>query len=158
MRHMTSSPRARAVHVGRVVVVATALLSLAGCGANMAPVLNIANTPVTGAPPGGDPTPFVRQAILRGIASRGWTVDEEKPGLITTTVRKNELFAQVDVTYTPQAFSITYRNSAPGMKFDGERIHKRYNLWIDRLRASIVSELNRTATAGPAVPAVASPD
>jgi hypothetical protein len=156
MRHPSSSPLGRANRVA--LGIAVAALLFAGCGANMAPLLNVANTPVTGAPPGADPTPFVRQSILRAIAARGWTVDEEKPGVITTTVRKNELYATVDVTYTGQAFSITHRSSAPEFKFDGEHIHKRYNHWIDRLRASIVQELSRTTQSGTPVPAVASPD
>jgi hypothetical protein len=147
--------QARTHHVAQVVAV---LALLVGCGANMAPLLNVANTPITGAPPGVDPTPFVRQSILRAIAARGWTVDEERPGVITTTVRKGDLFATVDVAYTGQAFSITRRDSAPGFKFDGENIHKRYNHWIDRLRASITQELGRTTPAGATVPAVASPD
>jgi hypothetical protein len=155
---MTSSPVTRANHVGMALGLCALALALVACGANMAPLLNVANTPIAGAPPGVDPTPFVRQSILRAIASRGWTVDEERPGIITTTVRKNDLFAQVDVAYTGQAFSITRRDSAPGFKFDGENIHKRYNLWIDRLRASIVQELNRTTPATAPVTAVASPD
>ena len=97
-------------------------------------------------------------AILRGIAARGWSVDKEQPGIVTATVRKGELFAQADIAYDAQTYSIRHKNSAPGFKFDGQRIHKRYNHWIDRLRASIQQELNRTTLASVPVPAAGSPD
>lgn len=154
--HQTPFPRR-----GRTALAALLLVTTLACGANLAPVLNVQNAPIAVAPPPGvDPGAHARQSILRAIAGRGWTIDSEQPGLITTTVRRNELFATVDVAYTPTAFSITYRNSAPEMKYDGERVHKRYNHWVDRLRASIQSEFNRAAAPGaPAPPpAVASPD
>jgi hypothetical protein len=133
----------------------------------MAPVLNVNHAPVAGAPAGADPATSVREAIHRAILSRGWTVAGETPGVLTATIQKDGISATVDISYTATDYSIVYRDST-GLKYDGNRIHKRYNHWVDRLQASITAELTKPSTpaaagtpapagapapAGPATPA-----
>jgi hypothetical protein len=123
------------------LVVAAALWTSA-CGANLAPVLNINHAPVAGVPAGADPTAYVHDAIRRAVLSRGWTVAGEAPGVVTANIQKEGISATVDIPYTATDFSIVYRESS-GLSYDGTRVHKRYNHWVDRLRASISAELTK---------------
>jgi len=132
-----------------------AALGLAGCGANLSPVLNVQHAPVVGAPAGQDGLVFVHDAVLRAIAAKGWTVAGDAPGLLTASIQKDDISATVDISYSPTEFSIMRKDSSPSLHFDGTRIHKRYNFWIDRLRAQINAEIQKPH-AGPAT-AAASP-
>lgn len=136
-------------------LVVAAVLWASACGANLSPVLNVSHAPVAGVPGGVDPTAYVHDAIRRAVLSRGWTVAAEAPGVVTATIMKDGLSATVDIPYTATDFSIVYRDSA-GLSYDGTRVHKRYNHWVDRLRASISAELSKptTPTAGAPPPPV----
>jgi hypothetical protein len=135
------------------IVLLGAALGVAGCGANLSPVLNVSHAPVVGVPPGTDPAVFVHESIIRAIANKGWTVASDAPGVVTASIQKDELKATVDVTYTATDYSIMYKSSSPSLKFDGTRIHKRYNFWVDRLRAQINAELQKPrAVTPPATP------
>ena len=125
----------------------------AACGANLAPVLNGSHTPLTGTTAGTDPAAHAHEAILRAVRSRGWTVAADAPGVVTASIEKGALAATVDIPYTASDYSIIHKSSSPALKFDGTRIHKHYNLWVDRLRASINEELSRA----PSVPAPSAP-
>ena len=116
-------------------------MSAMGCGANLAPVLNINHAPVVGTPPGVDATAYVHDAIVRAVNSRGWQVAQEAPGVVTATIRKDRFYAAVDIPFTATDYSIIYKDSGPDFRYDGQRIHKHYNHWVDRLRASINAEL-----------------
>jgi hypothetical protein len=142
----------------RTAGLAAFLFAAVGCRANMAPVLNVADAPTTGpvagwsppAPP--RPPAAIRTAILQGLATKGWKVDGEQSGLIVATVAASSHFAQVSVTYTPYAYSITYRNSSPSLKYDGRIIHRRYNHWINQLRQAIDAQLTTPAPGAPLAP------
>ncbi|HVR61572.1 MAG TPA: hypothetical protein VMU50_06715 [Polyangia bacterium] len=118
-----------------------AALSAAGCGANLAPVLTINHAPVVGTPAGVDQTAYVHDAIVRAVASRGWVVAQDVPGMVVATIHREALFVTVEIPYTATDYSIIHRESSPEFKFDGQRVHKHYNHWVDRLRASITAEL-----------------
>lgn len=135
--------------MGLLVVAGT--LWASACGFNTAPVLNVSHVPVAGVPAGVDPTAYVHDAILRAVRSRGWTVAGEAPGVVTATVAKEGISATVDIPFTATDFSIVYRDST-GLKYDGTTVHKRYNHWVDRLRASIAAELSKPSTAAPGTP------
>jgi hypothetical protein len=129
-------------------LVVAAALGASACGANLAPVLNVNHVTVVGVPPGADATAYVHDAIRRAVTSRGWTVAGEAPGVVTATIAKEDVTATVDIPYTATDFSIVYRDSSPALKYDGTRIHKRYNHWVDRLRASITAELAKPTPPG----------
>lgn len=123
------------------IVLLGAALAAAGCGANLAPVLNVTHNPVVGTPPGVDGTAYAHEAIVRAVNKRGWAVEQDVPGMVVATIRRDQLFATVEIPYTATDFSIVHKASAPGFKFDGQRIHKHYNTWVENLRASIAAEL-----------------
>ncbi len=113
-----------------------------GCGANLAPVLQVQNAPV--APPAGVTATrvLVHDAIVRALVSRTWVVVEERADGIVAKVSSGGHDASVLVKYDEHTYSISYVSSSPGLKYDGTNIHRRYNHWIDRLRASIDQELS----------------
>jgi hypothetical protein len=138
-----------------------AVALVVGCGANLAPVLDVQNAPVV-TPQGVAPNnQLVRDAIVRALANRTWSVVEERPNEIVARVSAGGHDATALVKYDERSYSITRVDSSPGLKYDGTYIHRRYNHWIDRLRASIQQELS-TAQPGaapaaePAAPAAAS--
>jgi hypothetical protein len=118
-----------------------ATLTVVGCGANLAPVLTPTHVPVVAPPPGVDGTARVHTAILRALASRGWIVAQDAPGLVTARIDRDGYFAVVDIPYTAADYSITHKDSAPAFKFDGQRVHKHYNHWINNLVSTINAEL-----------------
>jgi hypothetical protein len=118
-----------------------AVAGVSGCGANLSPVLNPSHVPIAGVPGGGR---AVHDAILRAVADKGWTLAGDAPGVVRASIQKDTFMATVAIAYTGTEYSITYESSS-NLKFDGKRIHKRYNVWIDRLRAQINVELQKPA-------------
>ncbi len=137
-----------------------AALALGGCGANMAPVMNVSNAPVatgTGAPPS---ISQVRGAIVLALAARAWTIQAENGTRISAAVSAGGHSASVNIDYTATTYSISYLSSSPGLLYDGKEIHRRYNHWVERLRHAIGAELAKL-DAGPveaAPPAAAAAD
>lgn len=125
-----------------VFSIGLALLAAAGatgCAANLSPVLNPSHVPIVGVP-GGDRA--VHDAILRAVADKGWTLAGDAPGVVKASIQKDTFMATVAIAYTGSEYSITYADSS-NLKYDGTRIHKRYNLWVGNLRAQINAELQK---------------
>jgi hypothetical protein len=114
-----------------------AVACLAACGGGLAPLLNVEGAPVVTA--SGQPASreVVRNAILRALAMRGWQLEREAPDGIVATVVSGGHSATVHIQYEERAYSIDYVDSSPGLKFNGSRIHRRYNEWIERLNRTI---------------------
>jgi hypothetical protein len=120
----------------RTVVLASSMV-LAACGGGLVPVHNIQNAPIIAARGQAPNTQEVRDAIMRALVSRGWQVDREGPdGVVATMVTRGNS-ATVLVRYDSRAFSISYLDSSPGLKFNGASIHRRYNEWVEKLEKSI---------------------
>jgi hypothetical protein len=161
------SPRLRRAFARTIASPASAFLvialatAVAGCRANLAPVLNVVDAPVAnpaawtqppGAPVAARAQGTVRVAILQALAAKSWTVDEERIGLILATVQVPPHFGQIAITYNDRAYSIYHRGSSPTLKYDGQIIHRRYNNWIAQLRKTIDEQLSASqpgALAGP---------
>ena len=50
--------------------------------------------------------------------------------------------AVVDIRYSPESYSISYRDSAV-LLYDGQVIHRNYNKWVQLLSERIQLELNK---------------
>jgi hypothetical protein len=148
-----ASATAPALRSGALLLALTAVMS--GCGANLAPVLDVRNAPIVTAQGVAPTRPLVRDAIVRALASRTWQIDEERPDALVASVSAGGHDATVLVQYDERSFSITRVDSSPGLKYDGSYIHRRYNHWVDRLRASIEQELSQTAAVPAPAPATA---
>ncbi|MET0386148.1 MAG: hypothetical protein ABW321_09335 [Polyangiales bacterium] len=118
-----------------------ACVLLAACGGGLVPVLNVQNAPVV--LPSSEPASpsAVRAAIVRALAQREWRIDREGPDGFIATVTSRGQSATVHIQYDDHAYSIAYVDSSPGMKFNGQRIHRRYNDWIARLSRTIRANL-----------------
>ncbi|HEX4354615.1 MAG TPA: hypothetical protein VHZ95_16915 [Polyangiales bacterium] len=143
--------------VGAFVGTWVALLVTA-CGSGLAPILNVDNAPVVSGGHAPITRPYVRDAIVRALASRGWQIEQDKPDAIIATVVSAGHTATVQIQYDEHAFSIHHVSSSPELKFDGTSIHRRYNQWIDKLRIAIRAQLAvPTAPPGVAPPPSAAP-
>ena len=105
------------------------------------PIQNIDNAPVNVSTSHYDLTD-VTKAIQRAGAGLGWQMKEETPGHIVGTLHLRSHMAQVDITYTLDEFSITYRASQ-NLKYDpaNNTIHRNYNSWIQNLNNAISVQL-----------------
>jgi hypothetical protein len=117
------------------------LCMLAACGGGLQPLHNIRNAPVVTSR-GRQPTvQSVHDAIIRALAGREWQIVREGPDGIVATVVSGPHSATVLIQYDARAYSISYLDSSPGLKFNGHGIHRRYNDWIDRLHRAIRKQL-----------------
>lgn len=113
------------------------LLLLAGCRAN--PVLNIDNAPIEiSAPHSSDD---IKKTIIRAGAGLGWTMKAKKKGHIQGTLFLRKHVAVVDINYSKNAYSITYKSSQ-NLDYDGTNIHKNYNSWVQNLNRQIQAQLS----------------
>lgn len=94
----------------------------------------------------------VRAGILAGVAARRWTVNQEHLGSITATYQKGNTFASVIISYNEGGFTIQHLQSSPDFRFDGARVRKRYNTWVQNLERSISRELERMPSQPPPPP------
>ena len=141
---------------GLVLLLACSALSSA-CGANLAPVMDVKNAPVV-LPAGMPPSPaLTRDAILRAIVDKHWTIDGENGQTIVTSVSSGGHSATVRIDYDASYYSITYLKSSEGLKYDGQNIHRRYNHWVDRLREAINRSIAQTGMVPAAVPPPGAP-
>ncbi len=120
----------------RVLSVA-GLLLLAACA--VAPVYDQQTTPHE-APPGAT-LEQVTEAIKQAGLSLGWRMAEKEPGRIIGTLRLRSHEAVVEVLYDTERYSITYLNSV-NLKYDGQRIHKNYNNWVQNLSNAIYAQVS----------------
>jgi len=124
-----------------VTLIAASALFLFGCG-NTAPVLNFENTPVVTISGKQAKLDEVKKAILLAGTAKGWQMQPVANGHIVGTLFLSGLMAKVDIKYTAETYSVTYKDSS-NMRYDGENIHKRYNHWIRLLNDQIRMQLSR---------------
>jgi hypothetical protein len=116
-----------------------AALTMTGCN-TAAPIMNVSNTAVIG--PMGRPLSAdeVRAAIIRAGASLGWVVTDARPGVLNGRLLLRTHTADVEIPYTPTAYSITYKSSI-NLNESGGQIHRNYNGWIQNLTRNIDAQL-----------------
>jgi hypothetical protein len=125
----------------RNLAVLFSVLFATACGFNTAPVLDVHSAKVT-LPGGVSPSnALTRDAILRALAERTWTVEGEEPNTIVASVTAGGHSATAGITYDDLTYSIKRLESSPGLKYDGYEIHRRYNNWIKNLRTTIDKQL-----------------
>jgi len=122
----------------RVVIVAavTVLALVVGCATK--PVMNVHNAPIATT----HTMEQVRQAIIAGGTSKGWIMQETKPGVVHGTLKARTHQADIDVTYTTTSYSIDYVSSVD-LDYKNGMIHRNYNKWIEYLNAAIQAQLSK---------------
>ena len=123
----------------RVLFVAIGIATIVGC--RTAPIYNVDNAAVVSSTDKRLSMSQVKNAIIRGGASRGWAMKAKRRGHIVGTLHLRGNMAQVDIKYNTKSYSITHKDST-GLGYDGSNIHKNYNGWVHNLQTSISSQLS----------------
>lgn len=134
--------RASASFIFGFILTAFALLVLFSARARTQPVLNITDEPVV---TGSGETPSaaeVRDAIIEACRVKEWLVAPSQDGLVIATANVRKHTAVVDIRYTPERYSISYRDSEV-LLYDGKMIHRNYNKWVQLLSERINLEINK---------------
>jgi hypothetical protein len=84
----------------------------------------------------------VGDAIMEAGKGLGWKMASTKNGEVTGTYSNAKQSATVAIPYTTKTYSILYKNSS-NFKYNGTKIHKRYNELVSGLDAAIRRELSR---------------
>ena len=84
------------------------------------------------------------QLIQAAGAQHGWDTDIQQPGYIVSTLHIRTHTAVVDIHYTTDSFSITYRSSV-NLHYDAStgQIHGNYNRWVRNLENAIHTKLTK---------------
>ncbi len=125
------------------VVLAFWACALPAHSRNLAQIQNYENVPVGS----GKliPAEKMREAFVAAGARRSWTFKDAGPGkLIGTLVVRGRHTVEVEVTYSPERYSVVYKNSS-NMNYSeqGSLIHPNYNKWVGDLMNAVRSELSR---------------
>lgn len=137
---MQRAPRRQLLLVG--CMLAALCLGL-GCRPNLSPVYEPEGSVVATASGLSPTADGVRGAILRAMTTKHWTVVGSEPGVILAHVNSGGHFATVRIEYDAEGYVILHEETSPGLKFDGDAIHRRYNHWIKGLNVQIQVELTR---------------
>ena len=105
------------------------------------PIQNVENAPINASNANYDLSD-VTKAILRAGTGLGWQMKGETPGHIVGTLNVRRHVAVVDITYTLDEFSISYKDST-NLKYDpaSNGIHSSYNRWVRNLAQEIDGQL-----------------
>lgn len=83
----------------------------------------------------------MKQAILKNLVARKWTVQRISPELIQAEITVREQYhVEIDIQYAPTHYKILYRDSR-GMGYADGKIHKNYIRWVRLLDKGILREL-----------------
>lgn len=120
----------------RVVLIALALLTTAGCTSK-----KIITPTRTVTPEIQTSQEQMKQAILTTLVKRKWSVQRVNPSQIQAEITVREKFhVEVDINYSASGYNIAYRDSS-GMDYKDGKIHKNYIRWVRLLDKGILREL-----------------
>lgn len=115
-----------------------AVMLLAGC--RTAPIRNVDNMSLTTPNSTTYTIDDVSNAIVRAGVGLGWQMKAVNPGHIVGTLLLRSHRAVIDITYDKEQYNIQYKDS-DNLNYDGSKIHKNYNGWIQRLESAIQSQM-----------------
>ena len=122
--------------VVKVIMLAAALL-LVGCTTK--PIYSVVDAPLAASKPNPS-MDDISKAIVRAGTGLGWQMTPDRPGHVAGRLALRNHVAVVDVDYTPQTYSIKYRDST-NLDYNGTSIHRNYNGWIQNLDKAIRAQL-----------------
>ncbi|CAO4835841.1 MAG: hypothetical protein CNLJKLNK_00524 [Holosporales bacterium] len=83
----------------------------------------------------------IEQSIIKAGSHRRWVCSARGKGIVRCEQNARSHSATVDVFYTNDNFSIKHVKTE-GLKEKNGKVHKKYNKWIEKLKESIITELN----------------
>lgn len=119
----------------KIVILLIAGLALSACTAP--PIYNI-KSDYMAAPPNVT-LEQVAGAIKRAGIGLGWQMIDKGPGEIEGRLNLRDHVAIVKITFDARNFSIFYKDST-NLNYDGTRIHRNYNGWIQNLEKAILAQ------------------
>lgn len=125
--------------LGNLALLLTLGLLVAACARTL-PVYNVIDAPVLTASGRSPSVDQVRNAIVTACRAKGWIVEPQEDGHFTATARVRKHTAVVDIRYSTQRYTITYKDSEV-LLYDGRTIHRNYNKWVQLLEQKINGEL-----------------
>lgn len=120
----------------KLMIVVALAAGLGGCVSMIMPMERLENVAVSHR----DGEAGVGAAIDRALQARGWVVTERRAGETDATLIGGDYRADITVRYTASSYSVVYRDSQ-GLDYDGQKIHRHFNNWLNNLRISIEREL-----------------
>lgn len=115
-----------------------AILLLTAC--RTAPVLNIHNAAFPEYDKASLSMKQIEGAIVIAGTGLGWIMTPVADGHIVGTLNLRSHQAVVDVTFNQDDYNIDYKSSA-NLKYNGTKIHKNYNGWIQNLSTAINNQI-----------------
>jgi hypothetical protein len=105
------------------------------------PIQTVENAPINASSANYDLSD-VTNAIQQAGVGLGWQMKEETPGHIVGTLNVRRHVAVVDITYTLDEFSISYKDST-NLKYNAgtNSIHSSYGKWVGKLTKAIDARL-----------------
>ncbi|MDX8378022.1 MAG: hypothetical protein R8L53_08385 [Mariprofundales bacterium] len=82
--------------------------------------------------------------IVQAGDDLGWRMAKIKPGHIVATLYLRKHMAKVDIKYSNDNYSITYKDSRE-LKHKGNSIHPNYNGWVQNLSNAISIKVYNSA-------------
>ncbi len=113
------------------------ILVVAGCGTQL--VYNIEEAPIITSVTDVSKTDIAK-AIKRAGITLGWQMKDKAEGEIIGTLLLRKHMAKVSIKYTTDYYSIKYLDSKE-LRYDGTKIHRNYNGWIQNLDRDIQIQL-----------------
>ena len=123
------------------ISLSTGLLVLA-LGACSSTLFEIRDNPIETGTEGPVTMHQIGDAITEAGKGLGWKMATTKNGEISGTYSNAKQSATVAIPYTTKTYSILYKNSS-NFKYNGTKIHKRYNELVSGRDAAIRRELSR---------------
>jgi len=121
-----------------IILSAVAILLIA-CAPTL--IQNVENSPIRPSNANYD-LADVTKAIVRAGSELGWQMKEETPGHIVGTLNVRRHVAVVDITYTLDDYSISYKDST-NLKYNAgnNSIHRSYGKWVRNLTKAIDAQV-----------------
>ena len=119
----------------KVIILSAVAILLTACAPT--PIRDIDNAPINVSSANYDLSD-VTSAIKSAGIGLGWQMKEETPGHIVGSLYLRSYVAVVDITYTLDDYSISYKDSK-NLRYDAgsNAIHSSYNRWIRNLAKKI---------------------
>lgn len=140
LKRSSSSGAGRRALARLAAAIAVSLL-VAACARTM-PVYNVTDAPVMTASGTTPSLAQVKNAIITACRDKRWIVDPGAEGHIVATVHVRQHTAAIDIHYSPEHYTITYKDSEV-LLYDGQQIHRNYNKWVQLLERRINFELQK---------------
>jgi len=86
----------------------------------------------------------LESAVVKAALKRNWTIQKGTENEFFAKMQLRQHMVEVKLKLQPGRVDAEYVDSE-NMDYDGEKIHKKYYMWVDKLLADIKKNSNETA-------------